>query len=199
MQSNLREKNDMTTKEFIQIMNSGELIPAGSPIHAKMHELSQEAIRITMQINYSYHTHDEIVELMSELTGTEVHECLGLFPPFYTDCGKNIKIGKRVFINSGCKFQDQGGIVIGDDVLVGHNCVIATLNHAMEPEHRGDMIPAPVKIGNKVWIGANATILQGVTIGEGAVIAAGAVVNRDVPPRTVVGGIPAKVLKNIEL
>lgn len=187
----------MTTEEFIKIMDSGEIIPGGSPIHAKMHELSQEAIRITMEINNSYHNHDEIIALMSELTGTKINESFGLFPPFYTDCGKNIKIGKRVFINSGCKFQDQGGISIGDDVLIGHNCVIATLNHAMDPERRADMIPAPVKIGDKVWIGANVTILQGVTIGEEAVIAAGAVVNKDVPARTVVGGIPAKIIKKI--
>ena len=187
----------MTTAEFIRIMNSGEVIPASSPIHVKMHELSQEAIRITMEINNTYHTHDEIIALMSELTGTNIHESFGLFPPFYTDCGKNIKIGKRVFINSGCKFQDQGGISIGDDVLVGHNCVIATLNHVMDPDRRADMIPGPVKIGDKVWIGANVTILQGVSIGDGAVIAAGAVVNKDVPPRAVVGGIPAKVLKKI--
>ena len=187
----------MTTEEFIEIMDSGETIPGGSPIHAKMHELSQEAIRITMEINTSYHNHDEIIALMSELTGTEIHESFGLFPPFYTDCGKNIRIGKRVFINSGCKFQDQGGITIGDDVLVGHNCMIATLNHVMDHDRRADMIPAPVKICDKVWIGANVTILQGATIGEGAVIAAGAVVNKDVPPRTIVGGLPAKVIKTI--
>ncbi|MBD5370369.1 MAG: sugar O-acetyltransferase [Bacteroides sp.] len=187
----------MTTPEFIKIMDSGEVIPGGSSIHAKMHELSQEAIRITMEINNAFHTHDEIVDLMSELTGTEIDNSLGLFPPFYTDCGKNLRIGKRVFINSGCKFQDQGGITIGNDVLIGHNCVIATLNHVMDPDRRADMVPAPVKIGDKVWIGANVTILQGVTIGEGAVIAAGAVVNRDVPPRTVVGGIPAKVIRQI--
>lgn len=187
----------MTTEEFIRIMASGDVIPGGSPIHAKMHELSQEAIRITMEINNSYHNHEEIIELMSELTGTEIDNNFGLFPPFYTDCGKNIKIGKRVFINAGCKFQDQGGITIGDDVLVGHNCVIATLNHVMDPDRRADMIPAPVKIGDKVWIGANVTILQGVTIGEGAVIAAGAVVNKDVPARTIAGGIPAKVIKEI--
>lgn len=187
----------MTTEEFIRIMDSGDVIPGGSPIHAKMHELSQEAIRITMQINNSYHNHEEIIALMSELTGTEIDDSFGLFPPFYTDCGKNMRFGKRVFINSGCKFQDQGGITIGDDVLVGHNCVIATLNHAMDPERRADMIPAPVKIGDKVWIGANVTILQGVTIGEGAVIAAGAVVNKDVPTRAIVGGIPAKVIKEI--
>ena len=187
----------MTTVEFIRIMNSGKLIPAGSPIHVKMHELSQEAIRITMEINNAYHTHEEILELMSELTGNKIDSSFGLFPPFYTDCGKNLRIGKRVFINSGCKFQDQGGITIGDDVLVGHNCVIATLNHAMDPDRRADMIPAPVRIGNKVWIGANVTILQGVTIGDGAVLAAGAVVNKDVAPRTIVGGIPAVKLKNI--
>lgn len=187
----------MTTEEFISIMDSGELIPAGSPIHAKMHELSQEAIRITMEINSTYHNHDEIIALMSELTGTRIHESFGLFPPFYTDCGKNLRIGKRVFINAGCKFQDQGGITIGDDVLVGHNCVIATLNHAMDPNHRADMIPAPVNIGDKVWIGANVTILQGVTIGEGAVIAAGAVVNRNIPARSVAAGIPAKIIKTI--
>ena len=187
----------MTTKEFIQVMDSGEVIPGGSPTHAKMHQLSQEALRITMEINNSYHNHDEIIALMSELTGENVPESLGLFPPFYTDCGKNIHIGKRVFINSGCKFQDQGGIYIGDDVLIGHNCVIATLNHVMDPDRRADMIPAPVHIGNKVWIGANVTILQGVTIGDGAVVAAGAVVNKNVPARSVVGGIPAKILKQI--
>lgn len=187
----------MKTKEFINIMDSGELIHAGSPIHAKMHELSQEAIRITLELNNSYHTHEELIALMSELTGEKVDVSFNLFPPFNTDCGKNIHFGKRVFINSGCKFQDQGGIFIGDDVLVGHNCMIATLNHAMDPEHRGDMIPAPVRIGNKVWIGANVTILQGVTIGEGAIIAAGAVVNKDVPARTIAGGIPAKIIKEI--
>ncbi|MDE6297959.1 MAG: sugar O-acetyltransferase [Muribaculaceae bacterium] len=187
----------MTTEEFLKIMDSGEVIPGGSPIHVKMHRLSQEALRITMEINNSYHTHEEIIQLMSELTGREVHESLGLFPPFYTDCGKNIHIGKRVFINSGCKFQDQGGVFIGDDVLIGHNCVIATLNHVMDPERRADMVPAPVHIGDKVWIGANVTILQGVTIGDGAIIAAGAVVNKDVPERTIVGGVPAKILKQI--
>lgn len=85
----------------------------------------------------------------------------------------------------------------GDDVLIGHNCVIATLNHVENPDRRGDMIAAPVKIGDKVWIGANVTILQGVTIGEGAIVAAGAVVTKDVAPRTVVGGVPAKYLKTI--
>lgn len=187
----------MTTKDFIETMNSGDLIKAGSAIHDTMHRLSQEAIRITLQINNSYHTHEELVYLMSELTGEQVDASFNLFPPFNTDCGKNLHFGKRVFLNSGCKFQDQGGIFIGDDVLVGHNCMIATLNHAEDPENRGDMIPKPVRIGDKVWIGANVTILPGVTIGDGAIIAAGAVVTKDVAPRTVAGGIPAKHIKNL--
>lgn len=187
----------MTNKEFLEIMESGNVIEAGAPVHAKMHQLSQEAIRITLQINNSYHTHEEIVELMSELTGERVHETFTLFPPFNTDCGKNLHFGKRVFVNSGCKFQAQGGIFIGDDVLVGHNCVIATLNHVEDPDRRGDMTAHPVRIGNKVWIGANVTILPGVTVGEGAIIAAGAVVTKDVAPRAVVAGVPAKVLKTI--
>ncbi len=187
----------MTTEEFITIMDSGEVIVGDSAIHQKMHELSQEAIRISLEINNSYHSHDEIISLMTELTGRAVHYTFRLFPPFYTDCGKNTKFGKRVFVNSGCKFQDQGGITIGDDVLIGHNCVIATLNHSFEPERRADMVPAPVKIGDKVWIGANVTILPGVTIGEGAVIAAGAVVSKDVEARTVVGGVPARIIKRL--
>lgn len=187
----------MTTEAFIEIMNSGALIPAGSPVHQKMHELSQEAIRLTMALNNSYHTPAEIVALMSELTGSPVDASFALFPPFNTDCGKNLRIGKRVFINSGCKFQDQGGITIGDDVLIGQNAVIATLNHAMDPAHRGDMVPAPVRIGNQVWLGANVTLLPGVTVGDGAIVAAGAVVTKDVPPRTIVAGVPAKEIKRV--
>ena len=187
----------MTTEEFIDIMNSGQVIPAGSEVHEVMHRLSQEAIRITMELNSRYHTHDEILKLWGELTGREMDESFHFFPPFTTDCGKNLHIGKLVFINAGCRFQDQGGIYIGDDVLVGHNCVIATINHLEDPLRRSDMVTAPVRIGNKVWIGANVTILQGVTIGDGAILAAGAVVTKDVEPRTVAGGVPAKLLKRI--
>ncbi|MDE6691318.1 MAG: sugar O-acetyltransferase, partial [Clostridia bacterium] len=110
----------------------------------------------------------------------------------------NITVGKNVFINSGCCFQDQGGIEIGDNVLIGQQVVIATLDHDLNPEKRANMLPASVKIGNCVWVGAHATILSGVTIGDGAVIAAGAVVTKDVPANTVVGGVPAKIIKIIK-
>lgn len=121
-----------------------------------------------------------------------------MFPPFYTDCGKNLHIGKNVFINSGCRFQDQGGITIGDGALIGHNVVMATLNHSEDPETRGNLHPAPIHIGRNVWIGASATILPGVTIGDGAIVGAGFVVTRDVPENMIVTGVPARILRSVD-
>lgn len=196
---NLVEKaNDKQLTEFLEYMNSGKEIKANSSIHHTMHLLSQEALQITTMINNQYHTPKEIHSLMEELTKRKIDKSFGLFPPFYTDCGKNITFGKNVFINSGCHFQDQGGIVIGDDVLIGHNVIFATLNHNANPMLRGNMMSAPIKIGNRVWIGAGAIICQGVTVGDGAIIAAGAVVTKAVMKNEVVGGVPAKTIKHLE-
>lgn len=188
----------MTTETFIEMMNSGEKILCGSEVHRYMGMLSQEAMKITARINCGYHEPEEIWELFSLLTGREVDESFGMFPPFYTDCGKNIHIGKNVFVNGGCRFQDQGGIYIDDGVLIGPMVVLATLNHEQDPEHRGNLFPKPIHIGKMVWIGANATVLPGVTIGDGAIVAAGAVVAKDVPPSVIVGGVPAKIIKRVE-
>lgn len=174
------------------------MVKGGTEMHQMMHTVSQDALKLTADINGSYHTPEEIREIFSELIGSPVDETFGLFPPFYTDCGKNIHIGKNVFINSGCRFQDQGGIKIGDGVLIGHNVVLATLNHDIDPRKRSTLHPAPIVIGNNVWIGANATVVPGVTIGDGAVIGAGAVVTQDVPSNVIVGGVPAKIIKKIE-
>lgn len=188
----------MTNKEFLEYMNSGKEVIAGSDVHLKMTELSNEAMKITSELNNSYHTPEEIRTLIEKLTGRNIGEGFGMFPPFYTDCGKNTIIGDNVFINSCCQFQDQGGITIGDGALIGPKTVIATLNHHQNPNKRGNLIPKPIKIGKNVWIGANVTILPGVTIGDGAVIAAGAVVSKDVEANTVVGGVPAKLIKRIQ-
>lgn len=187
----------MELKDFLEHLNNGLTVAGGSEVHLFMHKVSQEALMITAELNNSYHTPEEIRNIMSRLTGKAVDESFAMFPPFYTDCGKNIIIGKNVFINSGCKFQDQGGIVIGDGSLIGHNVVMATLNHDLSPEKRSDMHPAPIVVGKNVWIGSNATILAGVTIGDGAIIAAGAVVTRDVQADTIVGGVPAKLIKGV--
>jgi acetyltransferase-like isoleucine patch superfamily enzyme len=187
----------MELHEYLDHLNRGDVVASSSDVHQYMHRVSQEALRITAELNAFYHTPEEIVVLFSKLTGKAVDRSFGLFPPFYTDCGKNITLGKRVFINSGCHFQDQGGINIGDDVLIGHNVVLATLNHCLEADKRKDMRPAPIIIGKNVWLGANTTVLPGVSIGNNAVIAAGAVLAKDVPPNMVVGGVPAKIIKII--
>ena len=188
----------MKLEEYLEHANSGKRIVANSPQHLLMHQMLQEALEITHKINNEYHTSEEIQELFGELTGKPANRTLGLIPPFNTDFGKNIHVGENVFINSGCKMQDQGGIYIGDNVLIGHNACLLTLNHAKEPENRADMYPAPIHIGDKAWLGSNVTVLPGVTIGEGAIVAAGAVVTKDVAPNTIVGGIPAKFIKNVE-
>lgn len=186
----------MTVKEVIDGFREGAEEDAERDAYAET--LFQDAIRIGMELNNSYHTPEELREIMGRLIGKKVDDTFRLFPPFYTDFGKNITIGKDVFINSGCHFQDQGGITIGDGSLIGHNVVLATINHDLYPENDRKNHYAPIKIGAHVWIGSNATILPGVSIGDWAVVAAGAVVTRNVPALTVVGGVPAKVLKRIQ-
>lgn len=189
----------MDNKEFLDYMNSGKEVIVCSDIHKHMTILSQEAIRITTEINRTYHEPEEIRRLFSELIGNEVDEGFNLFPPFTTDCGKNIHLGKGVFINSGCRFQDQGGITIGDYSLIGHNVVLATLNHNLNPKKRANLIPSPIKIGKRVWVGSNSTLLPGITIGDNAVIGAGSVVTKDVPENAVVAGVPARIVKTIDV
>lgn len=182
---------------LIAELDAGRTIPGGSPLHAVMHEASQAAMRVTGELNGGYHEPGRVRELLAQLTGRPVHESVTLFPPFTADFGRNIHLGERVFINSGCRFQDQGGVTIGDDSLIGHNEVLATLDHDVHPDRRADMHPAPIVIGRKVWIGANATILKGVTIGDGAIVAAGAVVTKDVPADSIVVGAPARVVRSV--
>lgn len=188
----------MTLQDFLEYVSHGNTVTANSQEHQYMCKLSQEALQLTAELNNSYHPMEEVRQIFSKLIGKPVDESFGLFPPFCTDCGKNITVGKNVFINSGCRFQDQGDITIGDGTLIGHNVVLATLNHGISPDERHDLFPAPIHIGKNVWIGANATVLPGVTIGDNAVIAAGAVVTKDVPANVVVAGVPAKVIRKTE-
>ena len=122
----------MDLQAFLDHMNSGKTIKGGSEAHLCMCALSQEALQRTAELNGAYHTPEEVRRIFSALTGRPVDDTFTLFPPFHTDCGKNIAVGKNIFINSGCKFQDQGGIVIGDGALIGHNVVLATLNHSLD-------------------------------------------------------------------
>ena len=190
---------EITTRKFRELMQKGTYVEAGSELFEAFHKYSQEALKITSEINGKYNPPEKIRELFSKLTESEIDETFGLFPPFYTDCGKNIKIGKNVFINACCRFQDQGGIEIGDGSLIGHNTTIATLNHDFNPLKRQNLTPSPVKIGKNVWIGSDCTILPGVIIGDGAIIGAGSVVTKSIPANPIAVGNPARVIKEIEV
>lgn len=187
----------MGLDELLQALDAGETITGGSPLHEVMHATSQEALRLTAELNGRYQEPSRVQELLTRLTGRPVDETVKLFPPFHADFGRNLRLGRRIFINSGCHFQDQGGITIGDDTLIGHCCVITTLNHDVNPARRADMLPAPVTIGRGVWFGANVTVLPGVTVGDGAVVGAGALLTRDVPDHTIVIGAPARVVREV--
>lgn len=183
--------------ELLDIFNKGKTLVMDEEALEACNYYTVEAQKITCELNNKYNTIEEGRRLFSKLINQDLDEYFRIFPPFYTDFGKNIHLGKNVFINADCKFQDQGGITIGDNVLIGHSVVLATLNHDENPEKRANLCPSPIVIGDNVWIGSNATLLPGVTVGDGAIIAAGAVVTRDVDECSVVAGVPAKFIRKV--
>lgn len=185
----------MTLEKFLEHVRLRKPLHTAA-IYRFMDEMSDEARRITFELNGSYHTPDEVRSLLSHLFGKPVSTSLRVFPPFYTDFGKNISVGENVFINACCQFQDHGGITIGNSCLIGHNVVFATLNHGIAPRDRTAMYPAPIILGNNVWIGSGSTILQGVTVGDNAIVAAGSVVTKDVAANTIVAGVPAVYIRD---
>lgn len=190
-------RDPVNLTEFLRHVDAGLPVRAGTPAATFQSRRAVEVQRLTAELNTGYRAPDEIRALMGRITGRAVPESLRLFPPFTTDFGANIHLGERVFVNSGCRFQDQGGIWIGDRCFIGHDVVMATLDHSLAVADRATTHPAPIRLGSDVWVGAKVVITSGVSIGDGAVIAAGAVVTRDVPPCTIVGGVPAKVIRRL--
>ncbi|AHI53035.1 DapH/DapD/GlmU-related protein [Spiroplasma culicicola] len=186
----------MNLESLLEHLNAQKPIEANSKQMEALYYFYNESRKIICELNYQYHEKTKINDLFSKIINKPVDDSFTLFPPVYVDFGKNLYIGKNVFINQNVSFQDQGGIYLHDNVQVGHNVVFSTLNHDLDPQLRKNVIPKPIIVEQNVWIGSNATILQGVKIGKNAVVAAGAVVNKDVPENTVVGGVPAKVIKN---
>lgn len=198
--TSLLERNGVKLElaELLSQMASEGVIHAGSEVNKAMVEVSDETRMLCAKLNNGVYTDEQINQQVSKIIGQELDESFSLFLPFTTDFGKNIKIGKNVFINSGCRLQDQGKIVIGDESLIGHNVVFATINHDYNPFNRGTMYLKPIVLNKRTWIGSNATILPGVTVGENSIIAAGSVVTNDVTPNTIIGGNPAKFISNLE-
>jgi acetyltransferase-like isoleucine patch superfamily enzyme len=177
-------------------MLAGGIIRNDDPEMPEAWKIVFRTIKLSAELNTSTDV-DQIRARLSEITGSEIDTTTTIFIPFFTNFGQHIKIGRNVFINHACTFLDMGGITIEDDVLIGPKVNIITENHPLDPSNRKVLDLKPVLIKRNAWLGAAATILPGVTVGENSVVAAGAVVNKDVPDNTVVGGVPAKVLRGI--
>ncbi|MDN7534730.1 DapH/DapD/GlmU-related protein [Burkholderia orbicola] len=175
------------------------IIPRRTPESAAMVAEVKRAMAITARLNrLTFDDAADVRALFGELIGTQVDNGFVLIPPFHATGGAGMKLGRNVFVNQNCTFYDLGGLEIGDDVMIGPNVSLITSGHPVEPSRRRDgVIAKPIVIERNVWIGAGATIIGGVTIGENAVVAAAAVVTRDVPPNTLVGGNPAKIIRSI--
>ncbi len=179
---------------------AGEIsIHGGTPESRDLYARIQRAIGLTERLNrIPFADADAIREAFSELTGTAVDATFSLIPPVYSEHGLDIRVGRNVFINQGCTLNDIGGIEIGDDVLIGPRVSLITSGHPLDPhERRRQIVAAPIVIERNVWLCAGCIVLQGVTVGEDSVVAAGAIVTRDVPPGTLVAGVPARVLRPI--
>jgi maltose O-acetyltransferase len=129
-------------------------------------------------------------------------DCAGAWiePNFYCDYGYNISTGRNFYANHGLVILDAAQVTFGDNVMLAPGVLISTSTHPLDPARRNKGIETakPIHIGNSVWVGMGAKILEGVNIGDNAVIAAGSVVNKDVPANTVVAGVPAIVIKTIQ-
>jgi acetyltransferase-like isoleucine patch superfamily enzyme len=183
-------------RDIFERMRDGEIINPDDPQYFKIEEIVTATLRLSLELN-SLSDQIEIRKTLSKIIGSKIDKSVTVFTPLYTNFGRSIRIGKNVFINHDCSFLDLGGITIEDQVLIGPKASLITENHPSDPNFRRSLICSPIKIKRNAWIGAAATILPGVTIGENSIVAAGAVVNKNVLPNTIVGGIPAKIIKSI--
>ncbi len=178
---------------------SGALVSPNEPGYDELINSIFDTMKLAYELNTGYHSSEEVRDYLSQIIGRKVDESVTLLPPFYVDFGKNIRIGKRCWIQQGCTFFDRGGITIGNDVFIAPKVNLITINHDSDPENRSATYGRPIVIEDKVWIGINSTILPGVTVGYGSIVGANSVVTHDVSPYTVVGGNPAKFIKEIRL
>lgn len=189
--------NPSDPTDIFQRLQAGELLRKDDPEYGRFGEVVARTIRLCVEMNASATSTDQVRSRLSDIIGAEIDPSTTIFPPFHTNFGRSIRLGKNVFINHACSFLDIGGITIEDEVQIGPRVNLTSENHPLDPTDRTTLIPRPIVIKRNAWIGAGATILPGVTIGENSVVAAGAVVSRDVPANTVVAGVPAKVVKSL--
>lgn len=184
-------------KEILEKIQRMDFISNESEIFIEINEILENTLKLTSELNTGYKTPQEVRNILTEITGSKINDSIQVLTPFYTDFGRNIRIGNGVFINKSCMFVDLGGIELEDNVLIGPEVKILSVNHPLDPKNRRGVILKSVKIRRNAWIGAGVTVCPGVTIGENSVIGAGSVVTKDVPSNTVYAGVPAKFIKNI--
>ncbi|MQS76200.1 DapH/DapD/GlmU-related protein [Companilactobacillus halodurans] len=170
----------------------------GTEAYDQVEKINQINQKLVQELNTGAHEPNEIRQAVEKITNEKIDSTTEIRLPFRTDFGRNLHIGKKVYISSCSMFVDLGGIYIGDKVLIGPNATIASVNHQVQPSKRRHLELKPVYIHDNAWLGANVTITPGTVIGENAVVAAGAVVTRNVPANTIVGGVPASVIKTIK-
>lgn len=190
------ESVDFSHKIFVRDIK-GEAINYESDGWEEMYKVISNAQKLTAHLNTGYHSREETHAILCELFGYVLDSSVWIMPPFYTDFGRNIRIEKGVFINTCCTFMDRGGIEIDEGTFIGPKVNIVTINHDFNPQNRSTTLCKGVKIGKRVWIGINATICPNVTIGDNSIIAAGAVVTKSVPPNVIMGGNPAKIIREL--
>lgn len=178
-------------------MLTGELYnPGDKKLSAERHAARLKFRKINQISNNDIKLTNNLFRELFGKTGKGLY----IEPPFYCEYGYNIKLGNQVFMNYNCCILDNTEVIIGDRVMFAPNVQIYTATHPLDAKTRATWLEfaKPITIGNDVWIGGGAIICPGVTIGNGAVIGAGSVVTKDVPDNVVVGGNPAKIIKEIE-
>ncbi len=174
-------------------------IKTRTPEFRALFERVKVATRLSARLSaYSLDEAESLQRAFEALIGAPVGDTFTLIPPFYTDHGLNISVGRAVFIGSQCAFTGHAPITIADEVMIAHKVNLVTAGHPVAPDQRRAYITAePIAIETNVWIGAAATVLPGVTVGAGSVVGAGAVVTHDVAPATLVAGVPARVVRQL--
>ncbi len=185
-------------QDIFQRLRNGEIIPPGDEGFETLNKEVAKSREIVNEMNRDCHSQESLQTYLSRLTDSDVDSSVRIFLPFYTAYGKNIRLGKNVFINFNCTFLDLGGITLEDGVFIGPNTCVITENHPEEEELRHGLYTRPILIKRNAWIGAGVMILPGITIGENAIVGAGSIVTKDVPANTIVAGNPARPIRKVK-
>lgn len=180
-------------------MASGQWFMPG--VNEEVRAEYQRGFRLVKELNELQNTdHERAKEILRELLSPE-SEIPGLHAPLNLEFGRNVTVGRGVFINFGATILAQAPISLGDRVMIGPNCSLITVGHPVDDHRRreeGWEIAKPISVGRNTWFGANVTVLPGVTIGEDCVVGANTLVTTDIPDKSLVLGSPGRVVRKLE-